>query len=91
MVVFYLVFCSARWIGIHGFSIGIDDVQPGVVLEQRKKDEIGDGYKACNKKIEDFRQGNLQLKSGLDAAKSLEAEITGILNKIREDTGTVKT
>jgi DNA-directed RNA polymerase III subunit RPC1 len=27
---------SARWIGNHGFSIGIDDVQPGAKLSQEK-------------------------------------------------------
>lgn len=92
MVAFFILFCaSARWIGIHGFSIGIDDVQPGETLNEEKSKAIESGYRACNHIIEDFKQGNLQLKSGLDAAKSLEAGITGILNTIREATGTVKT
>ncbi|KAG7606722.1 RNA polymerase Rpb1 domain 3 [Arabidopsis thaliana x Arabidopsis arenosa] len=78
---------SARWIGIHGFSIGIDDVQPGEELSKERKDSIQFGYDQCHRKIEEFNRGNLQLKAGLDGAKSLEAEITGILNTIREATG----
>ncbi|KAJ4971175.1 hypothetical protein NE237_004274 [Protea cynaroides] len=31
---------SARWIGNHGFSIGIDDVQPGEMLNRQKKARI---------------------------------------------------
>ncbi|XP_010483650.1 PREDICTED: DNA-directed RNA polymerase III subunit 1 [Camelina sativa] len=78
---------SARWIGIHGFSIGIDDVQPGAELNNKRKNTIQKGYTDCQSIIEDFNRGNLQLKAGLDGAKSLEADITGILNTIREDTG----
>ncbi|CAH2069371.1 unnamed protein product [Thlaspi arvense] len=78
---------SARWIGIHGFSIGIDDVQPGEELRNRKEDIIREGYEGCVSKIENFNNGAQKLKAGLDTAKSLEAEITGILNGIREDTG----
>ncbi|CAA7046445.1 unnamed protein product [Microthlaspi erraticum] len=33
---------SARWIGIHGFSIGIDDVQPGEALRRRRKETISE-------------------------------------------------
>ncbi|VVB16666.1 unnamed protein product [Arabis nemorensis] len=78
---------SARWIGIHGFSIGIDDVQPGEMLRKDRKIRIKEGYKLCDNKIKAFEKGNLQLKAGLDAAKSLEADLTMILNKIREETG----
>ena len=44
--------CSARWIGNHGFSIGIDDVQPGANLEKLKKQKVEEGYRN--------RQGLLQ-------------------------------
>lgn len=91
MVAFYLVLCSARWIGIHGFSIGIDDVQPGETLTKERKKLIEQGYNDCDEKIKAFALGSLHLKAGLDAAKSLEAELTTILNKIREATGKVNT
>ncbi|CAN8252676.1 unnamed protein product [Cochlearia groenlandica] len=78
---------SARWIGIHGFSIGIDDVQPGEALRRERGKIIDDGYQKCVEKISRFTEGNLKLKAGLDTAKSLEAEITEVLNTIRELTG----
>ncbi|XP_010535561.1 PREDICTED: DNA-directed RNA polymerase III subunit 1 [Tarenaya hassleriana] len=78
---------SARWIGNHGFSIGIDDVQPGKELNKKKSKTIMEGYEECDATIQKFDEGKLQLKAGLDAAKSLEADITEILNRIREVTG----
>ncbi|XP_043723195.1 DNA-directed RNA polymerase III subunit 1 isoform X1 [Telopea speciosissima] len=75
---------SARWIGNHGFSIGIDDVQPGELLNRQKKARIEEGYVACDELIQSFNKGNLKLQPGCDAAQTLEAEITGVLNKIRE-------
>ncbi|KAK9123709.1 hypothetical protein Sjap_013311 [Stephania japonica] len=80
---------SARWIGNHGFSIGIDDVQPGYLLNKEKKARIEEGYDDCDELIQSYNKGNLKLLPGYDAAQTLEAEISGVLNKIREKTATV--
>ncbi|OVA18215.1 RNA polymerase [Macleaya cordata] len=80
---------SARWIGNHGFSIGVDDVQPGELLNHQKKARIEEGYEACYELIRSYNKGNLKLQPGCDAAQTLEAEITGVLNKIRETTAKV--
>uniref|UniRef100_A0A1D1XDD4 DNA-directed RNA polymerase subunit n=1 Tax=Anthurium amnicola TaxID=1678845 RepID=A0A1D1XDD4_9ARAE len=80
---------SARWIGNHGFSIGIDDVQPGESLNRKKKETIENGYEECDKDICSYNKGNLQLQSGCNAAETLEASITKRLNDIREDTGKI--
>ncbi|CAL1403267.1 unnamed protein product [Linum trigynum] len=80
---------SARWIGNHGFSIGIDDVQPGKRLSDEKGRTISNGYQHCNKIIEEYNQGKLALKPGCDATQTLEAEITERLNKLREEAGDV--
>lgn len=77
--------CSARWIGIHGFSIGIDDVQPEETLRRKRKEIISKGYEECVEKIEEFNQGVT------NAAKTLETELTTTLNEIREKTGRVNT
>lgn len=77
--------CSARWIGIHGFSIGIDDVQPGEKLKKGRKGIVDQRYGDCDKLIKNYVKGDL------DAAKTLEADLTGFLNKIREETGKVNT
>ncbi|XP_008465290.3 DNA-directed RNA polymerase III subunit 1 [Cucumis melo] len=80
---------SARWIGNHGFSIGIDDVQPGDQLVKKKQTTILEGYRDCDKQINLFNTGNLPPEAGCDAAQSLEAKITQILNGIREATANV--
>eukprot|EP00252_Welwitschia_mirabilis_P019861 TRINITY_DN4707_c0_g1_i3.p1 TRINITY_DN4707_c0_g1~~TRINITY_DN4707_c0_g1_i3.p1 ORF type:complete len:1280 (+),score=267.36 TRINITY_DN4707_c0_g1_i3:562-4401(+) len=80
---------SARWIGNHGFSIGIDDVQPGARLSSQKEERIKEGYSKCGMHIDLYNKGKLSLQPGCNAAQTLEAEITGELNKIREIAGSV--
>lgn len=80
---------SARWIGNHGFSIGIDDVQPGSRLNDNKSKEIEEGKRCCADLIHDYNDGKLKLQPGFDAAQTLEAEITKVLNTIRESTAKV--
>ncbi|XP_031105563.1 DNA-directed RNA polymerase III subunit 1-like isoform X2 [Ipomoea triloba] len=82
---------SARWIGNHGFSIGIDDVQPGKELVEKKTMEIEKGYGICEAYIASFKKGELEDAPGCDAAQTLEANITKELNAIRVKTGQVCT
>ncbi|KAK6137583.1 hypothetical protein DH2020_028663 [Rehmannia glutinosa] len=77
---------SARWIGNHGFSIGINDVQPGVELNKEKKVTIDKEYGQCTDYIESYKSGSLDLLPGCNNAETLEAKITGTLNNIRETT-----
>ncbi|XP_078179923.1 nuclear RNA polymerase C1 [Carex rostrata] len=80
---------SARWIGNHGFSIGIDDVQPGESLNEQKSSKINEGYRTCDELITSYSKGELALQPGSDAADTLEVQITNVLNKIREGAGDV--
>ncbi|KAG0494636.1 hypothetical protein HPP92_005630 [Vanilla planifolia] len=80
---------SARWIGNHGFSIGIDDVQPGERLNQQKKRTIDDGNRECREFITKYNKAELTLQTGCDAAQTLELEIYNVLNKIRSAAGNV--
>eukprot|EP00898_Chlorokybus_atmophyticus_P005611 jgi/Chlat1/6050/Chrsp4S06335 len=80
---------SARYIGNQGFSIGIDDVQPSNRLETEKEKQVHKAYAACDQHIKLFEIGKLPLQAGCDAAQTLEAEITGELNRIREEAGKV--
>ncbi|XP_074317264.1 DNA-directed RNA polymerase III subunit 1 [Silene latifolia] len=75
---------SARWIGNHGFSIGIDDVQPGKLLNDQKRCRILEGYEECDRLIQSYSEGKLTLMPGCDAAQTLETKITENLNDIRE-------
>ncbi|XP_047946295.1 DNA-directed RNA polymerase III subunit 1-like [Salvia hispanica] len=80
---------SARWIGNHGFSIGIDDVQPGATLNNEKKKTLDNEYGHCTNYIRSYKSGNLDLLPGCNNADTLEAKITETLNKIRETTADV--
>ncbi|XP_042421981.1 DNA-directed RNA polymerase III subunit 1-like isoform X2 [Zingiber officinale] len=80
---------SARFIGNHGFSIGIDDVQPGDDLNQQKKKKIDDGYRECYDLISLYSKGKLTLHPGCNAAQTLELKITEVLNEIRTTAGNV--
>ena len=68
-----LFWCSARWIGDHGFSIGIDDVQPGDNLNHNTNRIISQGNKKCDNFILDYNKGNLKCQPGCNAAQTLEA------------------
>uniref|UniRef100_A0A1U7WQM1 DNA-directed RNA polymerase n=1 Tax=Nicotiana sylvestris TaxID=4096 RepID=A0A1U7WQM1_NICSY len=82
-------YSSARWIGNHGFSIGIDDVTPGENLVKQKQEEIHQNYKKCEDRIQQFNEGKLAVQPGCDAAQTLEAEVTMALNKVRDDIGKI--
>lgn len=80
---------SARWIGERGFSIGINDVQPGAALKEMKERLVEKGYQECDQNIEAFKLGQLQNQPGCTAEQSLEAVLSRILSKIRDDVGTL--
>ncbi|KAL6556323.1 hypothetical protein OROGR_005611 [Orobanche gracilis] len=81
---------SARWIGNHGFSIGINDVQPGAELNEKKKKTIDKEYGQCTDYIESYKSGSLELLPGCNKAETLEAKITETLNNIRETAANVR-
>ncbi len=78
---------SARWLANQGFSIGIDDVQPGKKLTLKKKETIKKGYLDCDEKILESKNGKLANSPGLDKEQTLEAHLSGILSKIRDNVG----
>jgi DNA-directed RNA polymerase III subunit RPC1 len=80
---------SARWLANQGFSIGIDDVQPGERLREQKHKTIQKGYTDCDEAIYLSKQGQLPNQAGCNEEETLEAKLSGILSKIREDVGTV--
>ena len=78
--------CS-RWLADRGFSIGINDVQPGLALQRQKEQVVAKGYAECNVNIAEFKAGRLQCQPGCSMEQTLEAVISGILSKIRDDVG----
>ena len=80
---------SARWISTLGLSIGIDDVTPFFALKQAKADLLKMGYERCDEMIEEFKNGNLELKAGCNADQTLESNLSGELSQIREKAGDI--
>ncbi|TPX69397.1 DNA-directed RNA polymerase [Spizellomyces sp. 'palustris'] len=78
---------SARWLANQGFSIGIDDVQPGLILSKEKEMVVEKGYADCEDTIVMSKQGQLPNQPGCNEEQTLEAKLSGILSKIREDVG----
>lgn len=80
---------SARFIGNHGFSIGVDDVQPGESLNQKKKKTIDQGYTECHDLIAVYSKGapGAELHPGCNRAQTLEVRVSAILNQLREKAG----
>lgn len=79
----------ARWMGNQGFSIGIEDVTPGLRLSQIRDEVIQTGYTQCDELIAQHKAGTLKCQPGCDADQTLEAQISGKLSTIRDDLGQV--
>ena len=80
---------SARWLANQGFSIGIDDVQPGERLRKEKEVTVVKGYSDCDQAIQLSKDGGLPNAPGCNQEKTLESKLSGILSKIRDDVGQV--
>ncbi|CAG8479721.1 17381_t:CDS:10 [Racocetra fulgida] len=71
------------------FSIGINDVQPGEILREKKDKLITDANKACDDLIERSKSGKLENQPGCNEEQTLEAHISGILSRVRDDAGQI--
>ncbi|KAF0416431.1 beta and beta-prime subunits of DNA dependent RNA-polymerase [Gigaspora margarita] len=80
--------CS-RWLANRGFSIGINDVQPGEILREKKDRLIADANRACDDLIERSKSGKLENQPGCNEEQTLEAHISGILSRVRDDAGQI--
>ncbi|KAJ3182234.1 hypothetical protein HDU85_003276 [Gaertneriomyces sp. JEL0708] len=78
---------SARWLANQGFSIGIDDVQPGRVLAKEKERVVEEGYAKCDETIKQSKAGLLPNQPGCNEEQTLESKLSGILSRIRDDVG----
>ena len=80
---------AARWIGTRGFSIGINDVQPSASLTAHKESLIRQGYQESDNIIQQCLAGKLAPQPGCTAEQTMEANISGLLSKIRDDCGSL--
>jgi len=80
---------SARWLGTFGFSVGINDVQPGGNLQERKEALIDKAYDDVKEMIQEAQHGKIDAQAGCDEDTTLENKISGTLNKVREEAGQI--
>ncbi|EJT46834.1 DNA-directed RNA polymerase iii largest subunit [Trichosporon asahii var. asahii CBS 2479] len=80
---------SARWLANQGFSLGINDVIPGEMLQSNKDQMVEEAYEKCESNIELAKRGKLQNAPGCDQETTLEQLISGILSGVREAVGDV--
>jgi DNA-directed RNA polymerase III subunit RPC1 len=66
----------ARWIGDHGFSIGISDVTPSEALKSEKHQLLAKGYAKCDRLIAELKDGTLRPQAGCDLEQTLEVRRT---------------
>ncbi|KAI1321791.1 hypothetical protein EDD11_000067 [Mortierella claussenii] len=79
----------ARWLGTVGFSIGINDVQPGDILASKKDDLVRNAYAHCDDLISRSLNGQLENQPGCDVEQTLEALISGELSQVRDKVGDI--
>ncbi|KAF2073163.1 hypothetical protein CYY_005516 [Polysphondylium violaceum] len=77
----------ARFLGDQGFSIGIPDVQPAPLLDQRKNEIIERAYVKCDGFLDDFKEGRLAIQSGCTMEQTFESKMNQTLSGIRDDCG----
>ncbi|KAJ3093173.1 hypothetical protein HK102_003581 [Quaeritorhiza haematococci] len=75
---------SARWLANQGFSIGIDDVQPGDKLHAEKEKTVEKAYEECDELIAKSKAGLLERQPGSTNEQTLESTISGVLSKVRD-------
>ncbi|KAF9991179.1 hypothetical protein BGZ75_002806 [Mortierella antarctica] len=79
----------ARWLGTVGFSIGINDVQPGEILAAKKDELVKNAYAHCDDLIYRSLHGQLENQPGCDIEQTLEALISGELSQVRDKVGDI--
>ncbi|KAF9083486.1 hypothetical protein BGX23_011391 [Mortierella sp. AD031] len=79
----------ARWLGTVGFSIGINDVQPGEILASKKDELVRNAYAHCDDLIHRSLNGQLENQAGCDVEQTLEALISGELSQVRDKVGDI--
>ncbi|TFK64915.1 beta and beta-prime subunits of DNA dependent RNA-polymerase [Pluteus cervinus] len=79
----------ARYLANYGFSLGINDVIPGPELSLKKDALVEQAYADCLDLIALEKKGKLENKPGCDQEQTLEAMISSVLSKVREQVGQI--
>ena len=64
-----------RWLGSHGFSIGVTDVWPSDPLVAEKEQLVDNGYKECVDFVRQLEDGTILPQPGFTKEQTLEGLI----------------
>jgi DNA-directed RNA polymerase III subunit RPC1 len=73
----------------YGFSLGINDVIPGPILASQKDALVEKAYAQCLDLIALAKKGKLENKAGCNQEQTLEAMISSVLSKVRDEVGEI--
>ncbi|KAI0196975.1 DNA-directed RNA polymerase III subunit RPC1 [Astrocystis sublimbata] len=77
----------ARMLTNRGFSIGIGDVFPTADLTAAKNELVEAAYVESDNYIKQFNENKLPKATGCSMEETLEAKISGVLSKVRQNAG----
>lgn len=80
---------AARFLANQGFSLGINDVIPGPILQSTKEGMVDTAYDDCDDYIDKAKRGLLENAAGCDQETTLEQKISGKLSGVRQAVGDV--
>jgi DNA-directed RNA polymerase III subunit RPC1 len=80
---------AARWLANQGFSLGINDVIPGEILQGAKDGLVEEAYAECDHNIDLAKRGLLPNVPGCDQSATLEQKISGKLSGVRQAVGDI--
>ena len=80
---------AARWLANQGFSLGINDVIPGAILNDQKDGLVETAYDNCEEYIDRAKKGLLDNAPGCDQEATLEQKISGTLSGVRQKVGDI--
>jgi DNA-directed RNA polymerase III subunit RPC1 len=80
---------SARWLANIGFSIGINDVTPSMMLVNTKERMVQEAYDVCDDYINQAKLGKLENLPGSTQEGTLETKISGTLSAVRAAVGDI--
>ncbi|KAL9114603.1 MAG: hypothetical protein Q9227_001281 [Pyrenula ochraceoflavens] len=76
---------SARWLTLQGFSVGINDVTPNRLIEEKKTQSVKKAFRECSASSWRYNVGETKRRAGLDEAGTLESEQVQSLSAVRTD------
>jgi len=74
--------CS-RWIGLHGFTFGLEDVMPTPSILAAKREVMNSAHNTCEELIQSYKEGRLERVPGCDLELSLEQLMGKELDEVR--------